>query len=184
MHNFGWSIWLIVATPKFSKNWIVYGSTARDFTVLLFDTVQKPSIGHICGYTQLFRQLNQCSISSGPGHSSFLHLFLFKVKVKKAIKVVILFLCPKVLLETQSGSGLFLDESLLEVQAREPIKIVILFYAQKSSLPTVLYSHWLGLAGTAWPECSNCVNKYGAFSKSDPNGWFSVGRFDNLFLHF
>ena len=87
---------------------------------------------------------NQCLILSCRVLLFFLHLSLFKVKAKKTIKVVILFLCPKVLLETQSGSGLFLDESLLKVQAREPIKIVILFYAQKSSLPTVLYSHWLG----------------------------------------
>ena len=163
------------------KNWIVDGSILLATLQFCFLTQYKNQalVTFVDIPTQLFRQLNQCSISSGPGHTSFLHLFLFKVKVKKAIKVVILFLCPKVLLETQSGSGLFLDESLLEVEAREPIKIVILFYAQKSSLPTVLYSHWLGLAGTARPECSICVNKYGAFSKSDPNGWFSVGRFDN-----
>ena len=82
-----------------------------------------------CSHAQLFRQsmfnlIMQCL-------AFFLHLSLFKVKAKKTIKVVILFLCPKVLLETQSGSGLFLDESLLKVQAREPIKIVILFLCPK-----------------------------------------------------
>ena len=94
-------------------------------------------------HAQLFRQSMFNLIMQGL--ASFSHLSLFEVKAKKAIKVVF-FLCPKVLLETQSGSGLFLDESLLKVQARELIKIVILFLCPKKFTAhcALLLLTWLG----------------------------------------